>query len=84
MDRTFTPTFSLKHHRGGDVVTVDCGGPAGEVFELVSQLECVVSAVRLGTALHADGDDGVWAVRMCEAAAAAAATGECVALDGSL
>ena len=76
MDRTFTPTFFLKHHRGDHVQNIDCGGPAGEVFELVAQLECVARAVREGTPLHASGHDGVWAVHMCEAAAKSAVSGQ--------
>ncbi|MCC6510924.1 MAG: gfo/Idh/MocA family oxidoreductase, partial [Pirellulaceae bacterium] len=82
MDRTFTPEFFLKYHNGSEVTTVDCGGPAGEVYELVLQLERMSQAVRSGVALHADGHDGVWAVHMCEAAAQSAASGQSVALVG--
>lgn len=84
MDRTFTPNFSLKYQRGSEVETIDCGGPAGEVFELVQQVDCVVRAVRDGTPLHADGHDGIWAVHMCQAAAESASTGESRSLEGCL
>ena len=80
MDRTFTPEFFLKYHDGAEVHNVDCGGPAGEVFELVQQIGRVADAVRNGTPLHANGDDGLWAVRMCMSAAEAAASGRSVAL----
>jgi myo-inositol 2-dehydrogenase / D-chiro-inositol 1-dehydrogenase len=81
MDRTFTPQFSLRYQRGGDeAVSVDCGGPAGEVFELVQQIERVVRAVRDGIPLHAGGHDGWWAVRMCEAAALSAKNGRTEAI----
>lgn len=81
MDRTFTPEFSLKIQSGtDDVQVVDCGGPAGEVFELVQQVGAVVAAVRDGAPLHADGRDGLRAVQMCLAAAEAAKTGQAVSL----
>lgn len=81
MDRTFTPEFFLKYHDGSTVQTVDCGGPAGEVFELVQQIERVADAVRSGVPLHANGDDGLWAVRMCMSAAASAKRCRAVKLD---
>ena len=74
MDRTFTPEFFLKVQRGDEVQAVDCGGPAGEVFELVQQVGAVVDAVRDGKPLHATGRDGLWAVRMCLSAAQSAKT----------
>lgn len=82
MDRTLTPEFFLKHHDGSTVHNVDCGGPAGEVFELVQQIERVADAVRSDVPLHANGNDGLWAVRMCMSAAEAAANGGTVAFDG--
>jgi myo-inositol 2-dehydrogenase/D-chiro-inositol 1-dehydrogenase len=75
MDRTFAPEFFLKYHNGSTVQTIDCGGPAGEVFELVQQIERVADAVQNGVPVHASGDDGLWAVRMCMSAARAAASG---------
>lgn len=78
MDRTFAPDFFLKYHDGTTVQTIDCGGPAGEVFELVQQIERVAEAVRSHVPLHANGDDGLWAVRMCLSAADSAARGQTV------
>lgn len=81
MDRTFTPEFSLKLQSGDDIKLIDCGGPTGEVFELVEQVGAVVAAVRSGGPLHADGRDGLWAVHMCLAAAEAAKTRQAVPLE---
>jgi myo-inositol 2-dehydrogenase/D-chiro-inositol 1-dehydrogenase len=78
MDRTFAPEFFLKYHDGSTVQAIDCGGPAGEVFELVQQIERVADAVRNEVPVHASGDDGLWAVRMCMSAAEAAAGGATV------
>lgn len=84
MDRTFTPEFFLKAQRGDEIKLVDCGGPAGEVFELVQQVGAVVAALRDGAPLHADGRDGLWAVRMCLAAAEAAKTLRTAPLDAAI
>jgi len=81
MDRTFSPEFFLKYHDGSTVQTVDCGGPAGEVFELVQEIESVADSVRHGTPLHANGHDGLWAVRMGMSAAQSAKSQCRVTLD---
>jgi myo-inositol 2-dehydrogenase / D-chiro-inositol 1-dehydrogenase len=65
MDRTFHPTFSLKHFDGERVHEVPIHAASGEVFELVHQISAVASAVRNGTPLPASGEDGRWSVRMC-------------------
>ncbi len=83
MDRTFAPQFSLKHHHGDVVETIDCGGPAGEVFELVQQMGCFVDAVLHDHPLHATGEDGIWAVHMCEAAAQSARDKQTIQLKGN-
>ena len=61
MDRTTTPQFFLKQGSAasGESWAVDCGGPAGEVFELQQQIECVAAAVRGERPLHADGRAGL-------------------------
>ena len=76
MDRTFAPDFFLKHHDGETVRLIDCGGPAGEVFELVQQIEQVCCCFLDGRPLHADGADGLRAVQLCMVAAEAARTGQ--------
>lgn len=65
MDRTFHPTFSLKHQRGEKVVDVPITKMTGEVYELNEQVNLVVSAIRSGTSLNATGRDGRWSVAMC-------------------
>ena len=68
MDRTFTPTFSLKHFNGENVHEIPIEKKPGEVFELEEQVEGVVRAIREGAPLAASGEDGRWSVAMCLAA----------------
>jgi myo-inositol 2-dehydrogenase/D-chiro-inositol 1-dehydrogenase len=65
LDRTFTPTFWLKHFDGESVREIPIDAPSGEVFELVHEISEVASAVRDGTPQPASGEDGRWSVRMC-------------------
>ena len=76
MDRTTTPQFFLKQGSAatGESWLVDCGGPAGEIFELQQQIARMCDAVRGEQPLHADGRDGLKAVRLCLAAERAALT----------
>ena len=74
-DRTFEPQFFLRHFDGKEIHEIDCGGPAGEVFELVQQIQQVCDSVRDGSPLHAEGQDGLKAVQMCLAAERAASSG---------
>ena len=82
MDRTTTPQFFLKQGSAatGESWAVDCGGPAGEVFELQQQIECVAAAVRGERPLHADGHAGLRAVQLCLAAEQAAQTATTIQL----
>jgi myo-inositol 2-dehydrogenase/D-chiro-inositol 1-dehydrogenase len=80
MDRTFSPTFSLRHFDGQAVQSLDCGGSAGEVFELQQQIARMCDAVRGSQPLHADGHDGLRAVELCLAAEESARLRETVAL----
>lgn len=68
MDRTRHPTFSLKHLRGETVEEIPIERSAGELFELEDQIAMMVSAVREGTPVAANGEDGRWAVLLCQAA----------------
>ena len=64
-DRTFHPTFSLKHLEGDTLREVPITKLTGEVYELVDQIQMVSRAVSQGTALSATGEDGKWSVHMC-------------------
>jgi myo-inositol 2-dehydrogenase/D-chiro-inositol 1-dehydrogenase len=75
MDRTRSPTFFLKSFDGQAVETVPIDRVAGELFELEDEIALLVRAVREGTPVAADGEDGRWSVWMCLAAEQSAATG---------
>ncbi len=76
MDRTFHPTFWLKHFDGEEVRDVPIERPSGEVYELVDEITAVAAAVRHGTPLPATGEDGRWSVAMCLRAAESVRTGQ--------
>jgi myo-inositol 2-dehydrogenase/D-chiro-inositol 1-dehydrogenase len=68
MDRTFHPTFWLKHQRGvaGEAPTdVPITKMTGEVYELTEQVGHVIAAVADGRPLLTTGHDGRWSVAMC-------------------
>jgi myo-inositol 2-dehydrogenase/D-chiro-inositol 1-dehydrogenase len=69
LDRTFTPTFSLRHQRGeAGPVEVPITKVTGEVYELRDQVDLMVRAVGGTGHLSASGVDGRWSVAMCLAA----------------
>jgi myo-inositol 2-dehydrogenase/D-chiro-inositol 1-dehydrogenase len=72
LDRTFHPTFSLRHFDGATVREIPIDAPSGEVYELVSEIEAMARAVRGEAPLHATGEDGRAAVALCLDAIAAA------------
>jgi myo-inositol 2-dehydrogenase/D-chiro-inositol 1-dehydrogenase len=65
LDRTFEPTFWLKHQRGERLVDVPITKITGEVFELREQVDLMIKAITEGTPLAATGNDGKWSVAMC-------------------
>jgi len=79
MDRTFHPTFSLKHFDGENVHDVSIEKSSGEVFELVDEISAMAAAVRDGSPLPATGEDGRWSVAMCLRAQESVETGKPVA-----
>ncbi len=79
MDRTFHPTFWLKHFDGENVREVPIEKITGEVFELVDQITAMSAAVREGALLPATGEDGRWSVAMCLRAQQSVETGKLVA-----
>jgi len=76
LDRTFHPTFSLKHFDGEKVQEVVIEKATGEVFELVDEITAMCAAVRDGAPLPATGEDGRWSVTMCLRAQQSVDTGE--------
>ena len=65
MDRTFHPTFSLKHLDGEKHAEIPIQKPTGEVYELAEEVAMLAAAVRENQPLSATGEDGKWSVRMC-------------------
>lgn len=65
MDRTFEPTFWLKHRQGETVNDVPLTKITGEVYELRDQVDMMVRALRDNASLSATGSDGRWSVAMC-------------------
>lgn len=65
MDRTFHPTFFLKHFDGETVVAVPVPTAAGEVYELAEEIAGMAEAVRSGRPPRVTGEDGLWSVAMC-------------------
>ena len=76
MDRTFQPTFSLKHFDGESVREMMIQQAAGEVFELVDEVTAFGAAVRDGGSLPATGEDGRWSVALCLRAQESVAAGQ--------
>jgi len=65
LDRTFTPTFWLKHFNGENLIEVPLPKVTGEVFELEEVVAQMAKAVRGEPLRCATGFDGRWAVAMC-------------------
>lgn len=65
MDRTFNPTFFLKHFDGEKVIDVPVPAAAGEVYELAEEIAGMAQAVRTGCPPRVTGEDGLWSVAMC-------------------
>jgi myo-inositol 2-dehydrogenase/D-chiro-inositol 1-dehydrogenase len=65
MDRTFHPTFSLKHFDGEKAFEVPLTKITGEVYELAHEIAMVADAVAGTRTLTVTGEDGLWSVRMC-------------------
>jgi myo-inositol 2-dehydrogenase / D-chiro-inositol 1-dehydrogenase len=64
-DRTFHPTYFLKHFDGRQVVEVPIPAAAGEVYELAGAIADMAEAVRDGRPPQVSGDDGQWSVALC-------------------
>jgi myo-inositol 2-dehydrogenase/D-chiro-inositol 1-dehydrogenase len=78
MDRTFQPTFFLKHFDGQQVVDVPVPKASGEVYELAEEIAGMAEAVRTGRPPRVTGEDGLWSVAMCLKAQESVDTGAVV------
>ncbi|HTL28320.1 MAG TPA: Gfo/Idh/MocA family oxidoreductase, partial [Tepidisphaeraceae bacterium] len=65
IDRTFKPTFSLRHQRGDQLVDIPITKMTGEVYELAEQVGHFARAITEGERLTTTGEDGRWSVAMC-------------------
>jgi myo-inositol 2-dehydrogenase/D-chiro-inositol 1-dehydrogenase len=78
MDRTFHPTFFLKHFDGEKTVDVPIPTASGEVYELAQEIAGMAQAVRTGQPPRVTGEDGLWSVAMCLKAQESVDTGTVV------
>ncbi len=78
MDRTFHPTFSLRHFDGQKLAEVPTAKPSGEVYELGEEIAMMARAVQGGGKLSTTGEDGKWSVQMCLKAQESVDRGEVV------
>ena len=69
LDRVRKADFFLKAFDGETLESIPVETPAGELFELETQMALMVAALREGHPLVTTGHDGMWSVAMCEAAA---------------
>ncbi|HOW19404.1 MAG TPA: Gfo/Idh/MocA family oxidoreductase [Phycisphaerae bacterium] len=65
MDRTWNPTYSLRHFDGRTFREVPIDRPTGEVYELADLIADMAGAVGDGRPPRITGEDGRWAVSMC-------------------
>jgi len=82
MDRTFDPTYFLKHFDGEKVVDVPIPKATGEVYELADAVAGFAASVRTGAPLRASGEDGRWSVAMCLKAQESVEKGTVVGIQG--
>jgi myo-inositol 2-dehydrogenase/D-chiro-inositol 1-dehydrogenase len=65
VDRTFHPTFSLKHFDGERINDVPITGTPGEVYELADAVDDFATAFRTNVEPRVTGEDGLKAVELC-------------------
>jgi myo-inositol 2-dehydrogenase / D-chiro-inositol 1-dehydrogenase len=78
MDRTWNPTFNLKHFDGQCIRELPLAKPAGEVYELSDRIADMAEALGEGRAPLVTGEDASWAVAMCVKAQESVETGSVV------
>ena len=79
-DRTFHPTFFLKHFDGRTITDVPIPSAAGEVYELADAVADMAEAVQTGRCPRVTAEDGTWAVKLCLKARESVAHGNAVVL----
>ena len=79
-DRTFHPTFFLKHFDGRTIADVPIPRAAGEVYELADTVDDMAQAIQTGRRPRVSGTDGLRSVAMCLKAQQSVAAGrvECL------
>ena len=68
MDRDLHPKSSLQYYDGNEVQDIPLEKPVGELFELEEEVAGFANAILNNSAPAAGGVDGIWSVRLCEAA----------------
>lgn len=82
-DSDARPTASLQYHksRSEEVEQIDLPSAGDEVSELKAQVVMMIEAVQTGADRIASGEDGAWAVGLCEAAQQSIVTGKVVSTE---
>jgi myo-inositol 2-dehydrogenase/D-chiro-inositol 1-dehydrogenase len=80
MDRTFHPTFSLKHFDGDEVQDIPITKITGEVYELEEEVAAMAAAARGEPSRCTTAQDGRWSVALCLKAEESVARGRVVSL----
>ena len=78
--RSDAPTFGLRYGDADNVQEMSFAQTTGELVELNEQIAAMVRCIRDGEQPAVTGDDGRWAVLLCEAAAEAVSRGQPVEL----
>ncbi len=78
LDRTFHPTYALKHFDGEKLQEIALTGTTGEVYELEEEVASMTAAIRGGALRCATGADGRWSVALCLKAQESVDTGKVV------
>jgi myo-inositol 2-dehydrogenase / D-chiro-inositol 1-dehydrogenase len=78
MDRTFHPTFSLKHFDGDKVQEIPITKITGEVYELEEEVAAMAEAARGAPLRSMTAEDGRWSVALCLKAQESVAAGKVV------
>jgi len=65
VDRTFHPTYSLKHFDGQTIRDVPIENKPGEVYELADAMDDFAEAIRTNRPTRVSGEDGLKSVYLC-------------------